>query len=575
MRTLFLSLGIIASWTVSAQVSVAFHCKDCGKDKVLLKTTLKDSLLEQQITKLAESELDKFRNNGFLNAKVASSNLKPDFRIIKIQRGPLFTWTKLNPGNLEQHVIQKLGYRSGIMKKRPLDVGRLNQLKSSIISYYEDHGHPFASMRFVDLKSVDDHTMEASIQVEKNLLVTIDSVHVKGNVKITDEFLMNYLNVKPSDLYNESVISNISTRIKELPFIKELKGPEVSFTKKGANLYLYLDKKGASKFTGIVGVLPDATGKVVITGDVKLNLKNLLGAGDELKLNWQRLQTSTQDLQVQANYPYLFRSPLGFNYELNLYRRDSSFINVKNELGTSLLLRGNNSLRAFYSVDLSNKLQAATLSSTEDVEFLSTRINAYGLAVQFRKLDYRLNPRKGLDLYLKGSVGTKKVVDSDSISAEINNQNGINNSIQLRFESNISGYVPFGKAFTVHINNQTGVVENETLFTNELFRIGGLKTVRGFDEQAIFASFYSIGTLELRYILEQNSYLYIFGQSGYYENKSFSLALVDHYQPSSFGAGISFETGAGIFSLNYALGNETGRFLVRSGKVHFGFVNFF
>lgn len=552
-------------------------CEDCEKNKVITDTKVDPTITAIGLRMFAEKEQSKLMQAGFLNADITYMGVNPNGKgkLIKIKRNQLFSWTAINPGNLEPHVIQKLGYRSGIMKKKPLDVQQLNRLKSEIIAYYEDHGYPFARIQFTDLKSVDEQTLEATIQVEKHMLITIDSLHIKGDVRITDEFLMNYLNVKPGDLYNESVISNISTRIKELPFIKELKGPEVSFTKNGADLFLYLDKQGASKFTGIVGVLPDPTGKVVITGDVKLNLKNLLGAGDEVRLNWQRLQTSTQDLQVQANYPYLFKSPLGFNYELNLYRRDSSFINVKNEIGTSLLLRGNNSLRAFYSVDLSNKLQTATLSSTEEVEFLSTRINAYGLAIQFRKLDYRLNPRKGVDFYLKGSVGSKKVVDSDSISAEVSDQNDINNSIQLRFESNLSGYIPIGKGFAVHINNQTGVVENETLFTNELFRIGGLKTVRGFDEQAIFASFYSIGTVELRYILEQNSYLYIFGQSGYYENKSFSLALVDHYQPSSFGAGISFETGAGIFSMNYALGNETGRFLVRSGKVHFGFVNFF
>ena len=49
----------------------------------------------------------------------------------------------------------------------------------------------------------------------------------------------------------------------------------------------------------------------------------------------------------------------------------------------------------------------------------------------------------------------------------------------------------------------------ETMFQNELFRIGGLKTLRGFDEESIFASVYSIFTLEYRFILEQNSYYYM------------------------------------------------------------------
>ncbi len=70
------------------------------------------------------------------------------------------------------------------------------------------------------------------------------------------------------------------------------------------------------------------------------------------------------------------------------------------------------------------------------------------------------------------------------------------------------------------IGNQSGFIENENLFTNELFRIGGLKTLRGFDEESLTASAYSIFTLEFRYLFDINSYFHVFFDGAYYERKA-------------------------------------------------------
>ena len=75
-------------------------------------------------------------------------------------------------------------------------------------------------------------------------------------------------------------------------------------------------------------------------------------------------------------------------------------------------------------------------------------------------------------------------------------------------------------------------------------------------------------------ILEQNSYLYVFGDGAWYENNNVSQYVKD--TPYGFGAGISFETKAGIFSISYALGKQFNNPIqLRSGKIHFGIVNYF
>jgi hemolysin activation/secretion protein len=135
-------------------------------------------------------------------------------------------------------------------------------------------------------------------------------------------------------------------------------------------------------------------------------------------------------------------------------------------------------------------------------------------------------------------------------------------------------FFPFGKISTFKVGVKSAFLNGKNIFQNELFRFGGLKTLRGFNEEEIFASAYSIFTLEYRLILEQNSYLYVFGDGAYYENMSTTIHI--HDTPYGFGAGVSFETKAGIFSMSYALGKQFNNpILLRNGKIHFGIVNYF
>jgi hemolysin activation/secretion protein len=117
-------------------------------------------------------------------------------------------------------------------------------------------------------------------------------------------------------------------------------------------------------------------------------------------------------------------------------------------------------------------------------------------------------------------------------------------------------------------------LQGKDIFENELFRFGGLRSLRGFDEESLFATAYVTGKLEYRYIIEQNSFLFLFLNGAWYENRSRNQYLSD--TPYGFGTGITFETKPGIFTISYALGSEQGsQILFRSSKIHFGIINYF
>jgi hypothetical protein len=82
-------------------------------------------------------------------------------------------------------------------------------------------------------------------------------------------------------------------------------------------------------------------------------------------------------------------------------------------------------------------------------------------------------------------------------------------------------------------------------------------------------------------LFEQNSAFVLFGNYGWYENASYDYnqsfgSTPNHDMPYSFGAGVLFQTKAGIFQMNYALGHQFNNDIsLRAGKVSFGLVNTF
>ncbi len=488
--------------------------------------------------------------------------------------GLQYKWAHLKNGNIDEGVLSELGFREKLYNNQPLYYKNVKRIQERLITYYENNGYPFAVTK-LDSITISEGTIAAQLWLTKHSEEKIDSVVIRGTAKIAPVYIYNYLGIKPGSLYSEAQLKKVNTRLAELPFVKPVKPANIVFTDKYNKLVLFLEKKQASQFDGIVGILPDnKTGKILFTGDVRLKLQNGLGKGELIDLNWRRLQTQTQDLKLRFVYPFVFRSPFGVDYNFKLYKRDTTFLDVNQNIGLQYILTGGNYFKLFYS----NK--TSTLLSTKGLEYVTTlpanadvQNNMYGIGLKYEKLDYRLNPRKGFFISGNAGIGTKSIKKNSKLNPVVY-ENLKLNSTQYTADFEGSLFIPVVERSTIKIGLQSAFIYNESIFQNELFRIGGLRTLRGFDEESIFASAFSIVTLEYRYLLEQNSYLYVFGDGAYYESNTIQTFV--HDTPIGFGAGISFETKAGIFSINYALGKQFDNPIqLKSGKIHFGIVNYF
>lgn len=519
-------------------------------------------------------------DNAYLAATIDSALSDSFTQKVFITVGHQYQWAILRRGNVEEVMLEEVNVpllrTIKKQKDRPIYYKEVRMLQEKLLRWCEDNGYPFASIA-LDSITIDGNRISASLKLQKNLLVKIDSVVNRGTAKISDKYLQSYLNIRNGSLYNESAIKRVSTRIRELAFVREKFPARVIFPSENAKLELFLEKKRASQFDGIIGMMPNnRTGRILFTGDVRLRLLNSFNRGELIDFNWKRLQAATQELKSRFAFPFLFGSPFGIDAGMRIYKKDSTYLEVNPNISVQYHLAGTNYFKAFVNqkqfILLSTRGLQGITSLPPYVDMTST---FYGLSIKTEKLDYRINPRKGFLIVGTMSAGNKVIRKNPAIDENVyKNVKLKTEQYHAEFESQV--FYPIKNRSTVMLGNQSGWLFSENIFQNELFRIGGLYKLRGFDEESILASGYSIFTIEYRFLFEEHSYLFVFGDVAYRENKSVAFSDVRYDTPYGFGAGISFETKAGIFSLNYALGSQRNNPIdVKTGKIHFGIVNYF
>jgi len=479
-------------------------------------------------------------------------------------RGPQFDRLKISVAEEDRFLIRKIPRLSErFLRNVSFYPAEVERVLSEVLSFLENNGFPYASVRLI-WDGVYASENQAELIINRGPEVILTKIHIKGEAEVSEKFLTNLIAIREGDYFNQERLERISARIKQTLFLDEIKPHELLFTPEGFELFLYLKTAPVSLVNGVVGLQPNSvTGKSVFTGDVRLRLQNVLKRGELFDVNWRSLQPQTQDLKIKLNYPFLLNTPFGIDGAFDLYKRDTTFLTTVGRIGVQYFLSGGSYIKVFYEGENSNLLSGAQSSSLGNLSSVSS--NRYGLGFFRRQLDYLPNPSKGFFIEVNGLIGarTSRVPASDSVTS----------STTYAVRLDLEWFVPLAKRHVLRITNNTRAYYAPEVFTNELNRFGGLTTQRGFDEEELFASTRSTFTVEYRFLVDKNSHAFLFYDQSFYENSA-----QQYYFDSPFGtgAGFSFGTNIGVFSISYGIGKQFDNpMLLREGKVHFGYVSFF
>lgn len=501
---------------------------------------------------------------GFLLASIDSLHYRPKQLEASFHLGTKFSKAHLRMRKDQLSFVRRNGsITEKMLRQTPFRPAEVANLLRKVQQTYENNGYPFSSVVLDSIAIVDDE-LYALVLVKEQVRMNFSKINLVGNPLLSLRLVSSYTQIKEGDPFDQSKVNEISARIKQLGFVEEVKPAELLFTQKGVEIFLYLKAKPVSLINGVIGFQPDPVkGKLSLTGELRVKLVNVLHKAETFDFNWRSIRAQTQSLKILTTIPNLLQTPFGADGQFQLYKRDSSFLEIKATLGIQYALRSGNYLKAFYRRISSNVL-AGGAGNPNFSNLKSVETNFYGLALNKQNLDYLPNPRRGVNLMVEATVGRRSSEDSNTTIV----QNTFKGELQIQY------YIPLAKRHVLRLSNFTEVYMAPSYFQNEVYRFGGQLSMRGFREEELGATARSVSTLEYRFLLDKNSNLFAFYDQAWYENKAGSSLLTD--TPMGVGAGFTFGTNLGNFSISYAIGKQQGNpFLLREGKVHFGYITYF
>ncbi|CAM3289241.1 Outer membrane protein assembly factor BamA [Aequorivita lipolytica] len=410
-------------------------------------------------------------------------------------------------------------------------------------------GNAFARVKLTGFHKDENNGLSATLFIDNGKIRTIDSIVVKGYEKFPRSFLKYYSGIRKTKIFNQKKLVSQNESLNSLGFVSTIKPPEALFRKDSTVVYFYLEKQNNNLFDGILGFATDEeTQKLTFNGYLNLELNNNLNYGEQLLINYKADGKEQVNFRTKLTLPYLFATPFGLSGELMIFKRDSTFITTEQQVRTTYQLNPKSTIHIGYKgYDSSNLLDEAVAGvPIEDFKSQFFILGGNYIKPQNRKLF----PVK-TSIYLDMGFGSRK--KEDKSESQISIEATVNNIFNLNYRNSI------------FVANSTSVLFSESYLTNELFRFGGINSIRGFNENSIDASLFSILNTEYRYQFNDGVYVHSIIDFGYFENETISVKQNIY----SFGLGLGLSTQAGLFRFNVANGNaQDGDFSFSNTKIH-------
>lgn len=401
------------------------------------------------------------------------------------------------------------------------------------INLLEKKGYPLAKLNLDNIKKENKHLI-AKLSIQLNNYRKINDIVIRGYDKfpIGHQLVLakNFKN-KP---FNQDNLKKIYDRFNTFRFVKQLKYPEILFEKDTTKIYVYLEKTKSNSFDGFVGFSNNTENKITLNGYLDLNLINTLNSGENLKLLWKSDGNQQKNFNVSLEIPYIFKSSLGIKTQLNFFKQDSLFQNTKTAIDLGYMI--NYTTRIYFGYQSTESSDIQNKNSTTISDFK----NSFATS-NFEFIDYK---NESLLFTEKTKINLKLGIGSRNSTQNKNNQFFI--SSELKHD------VYLNEKNSFNIKSQNYLLKSESYLNNELYRFGGINSIRGFRENSLQANLLASILTEYRYMIAQTIYVHTIIDYAYYQD------ITNKNQGDLFGFGFGFgiATKNGLLNLIYANGSS-------------------
>ena len=418
----------------------------------------------------------------------------------------------------------------------------------------ELEGYSMAKVKLSNFRE-SGNTLVADLVVEKGAIRKINDIVISGYNNFPKGHLKNIERLYKNTTFTQNNIERIRKEFDKLPFVQQIKSPEILFTTDTTKVYVYLEKANSNKFDGIVGFSNDEeSSKLIFNGYLDLQLNNALKTGETFDLYWKSDGQKQTNFKTSIELPYIFKSPFALKASLNIFKQDSTYQNTKTALELGYYFSYSKRFFVGYQTTESSDIQNSNSPILKD--YKNTFVTA-----TFEYNDYRpellLFPYKTLFSFKTG-VGQRTST--------------LEKIPQIFIESNFEHNFYLNNQNVVWVKNTNYFLRSKEYIVGELFRFGGSRSIRGFAENLLQGNAALLLSTEYRYILSSTLYVHSIMDYGHYLDES--KIITNSYSNSLIGLGVGFglSTKFGLFNISYANGFLTNEAInTRNSIVHISF----
>lgn len=447
--------------------------------------------------------------------------------------------------------LSKIYFEKDKIKNNTISIP-IKKLQSTILKIsnkLDKKGKSFSKIKLKNF-SIKNDTLFTDLDIHQSKTRIINKVNIKGYENFPKSYIKNFYDIKHTTIFSQEKIKAISGASKNLLFITEIKPPEVLFTKDSTLLYLYFKKKQNNSLDGIVNFASKENGEILLNGNIDLKLNNILNSGEKFELFWNSIAEESQEFKIASEIPYLFNSKLTPQIKFSIYKQDSTFLNTKFDSKLFYNLHPKIKLGIVYNSETSENLKVNNIN----LKTFSNYFLGFQLQYTIPKNDYFFNNKFHLEI---NPTFGKRTTDQNS-------------SNQFKIEASGTYLWNLSIRNNVYIKTSTAHLSSDSLIDNELFRIGGANSIRGFNEQSIFTNSYLYFNFEYRYSTSEKSYLYTITDFGKLKSNSTTENLL------GIGLGYLFNINNSQIKLSTALGrNINQRLDIKQFKFIINWKNYF
>ncbi|ESU20878.1 outer membrane protein [Flavobacterium cauense R2A-7] len=449
-------------------------------------------------------------------------------------------------GTLSEEEKKLLEFNSDTIK---LQTSQVENFMNSNLAKLEQKGYSLSELQLVNHKK-DGNRFSAALKLKTEKKRNLNDIVIVGYTKFPEGIRRNIAKQYRKRAFNQENLKQLNSNFKSLPFVNQIKYPEILFTKDSTKVYVYLEKTRANRFDGFIGFANEENAGIRFNGYLDLLLNNALNTGEKVNLYWKSDGKKQTTFNIGAELPYIFKSPLGIKANLKIFKQDSTFQNTTTDLNLGYYFSYNSKVYLGYQSAESVDIQKSNNA------FISSYSNSFW-TTSYEFTDYNIDDflfREKTSLFLKFGIGNRKS------KIETNSQYFVQLNAHHNFYLN--------KKNSIAVKNQSFYLQSDNYIINELYRFGGINSIRGFSENSLQASLFSGIMAEYRYTLSPSMYVHTITDYGYFQDKSSNLK--DNLLGLGFGFGML--TKNGLFNLIYANGSTGEQAIKLSNSiVHISF----